>query len=101
MTLALGFVKLVVVAVLADIASRYRHCLRLGQNKGGTIHVVIIADLTIDQLLKRREARQNYQRLELETLVDWFNEKQRIFGVNHVLVAGVESYCEEIIQLYT
>jgi len=64
-----------------------------------TITTAIVSNLTVNLLLKKREAKK-YNRLDLERVVAWFNDKQKVFGAAHILVQGVGAYCEEIQARY-
>ena len=66
-----------------------------------TISVVIINNLSVDELLRKRDARRHYSRPDLVRIVDWFMEKQRVFGASHIFGEGVEALCREILLLYS
>jgi hypothetical protein len=65
-----------------------------------TINVAIITDLTFEKLLRKREIRNAYSSQDLNMVVGWFNDKQRVFGVSHLLAEGVEAYCQELLAHY-
>lgn len=65
-----------------------------------TITVSILTDLTPESLLRKREAKKRYSWQDMATMVTWFNERQKIFGVSHLLTEGVKAYCAEVLDLY-
>lgn len=63
-----------------------------------TKSVVLIADLNVQQLHRKQEAQRQYDQQDLGRIVNWFNEKQEIYGASHLLVKGVGVFCSEIIS---
>jgi len=65
-----------------------------------TYRTAIIKDLSADRLRKIRDVKQKYDDAKLDRVVEWFLEKQKVFGVCEVFMKGTEAYCLQLISRY-
>ncbi|MBN8884610.1 MAG: hypothetical protein J0I77_02710 [Rudaea sp.] len=68
-----------------------------GSDSDSELPIVLIKDLRVARLLAKREVRRRYKREHFEMIVEWFNEKQKVFGAPYLMGRGVEIYCSEIL----
>jgi hypothetical protein len=64
-------------------------------------HVVVIGDLNVEILAKKREVRKVYSQDDLCDVVEWFKSEQMAFGAGEIFATGVELYCHELLSRYT
>jgi len=65
-----------------------------------TYDIVILSDITLEDLLKSKEVKDHYDRPDLERACEWLMKKQRAFGIAEVFSKGVDAYCAEVISAY-
>ncbi len=63
-------------------------------------YAAVLLNLELEQLLRKRECRQQYIIPEIESAIQWFQEKQVIFGAGHLFKRRVELYCKELLEVY-
>lgn len=71
-----------------------------GEPRRHTYKVPLIINLSIQQLLSKREASRLYSEPDLRRVVKWFEDNQRKFGAPDLLARGVGCFCQELIELY-
>jgi hypothetical protein len=70
---------------------------------GGVRHdysyeAAILESLTVEHLMRSREVAEHYRPSDLEALLDWAKEAQRVFGIAEVFRRGLNSYVQEILR---
>jgi hypothetical protein len=70
---------------------------------GGVRHdhsyeAVILDPLTVKDLMRSREVADHYRQADLEALIDWAREAQRVFGISEVFRRGLSAYVQEILS---
>ncbi len=65
-----------------------------------TYDIVVLSDITLEDLLKSKEVKDHYNRPDLVRACEWLMEKQRAFGIAEVFSKGVDAYCAEVISTY-
>jgi len=83
-------------------ATRYETTVivNIDEPKECTLTVAIIKDISIDQLLVKREVEKNYDISQLNEVIDWFKKSQNVFGAREVFRRGTEAYCWEFLANY-
>jgi len=72
----------------------------IDEPKEYTLTVAIIKDVSIDQLLVKREVKKNYDLSQLNEAIDWFKKNQNVFGAREIFKRGTEAYCWEFLANY-
>lgn len=59
-----------------------------------------VNDLTVQKFRELKFARNRYSREEIEKMVNWFNEAQHDWGVNHLLFRAIVDWATEIVKAH-
>lgn len=90
------------VHIQSSPATRYETTViaHIDEPKEYTFTIAVIKNISIDQLLLKREVKKNYDIDQLNNAIDWLKKNQKVFGVREVFKKGTEVYCWELLSKY-
>lgn len=59
---------------------------------------VMLDEITTSDILKNKENKVYYRVEDIERILDWLMENQRIFGIAEVFQRGLHAYCREVMN---
>jgi hypothetical protein len=69
-----------------------------GKEHEFTYGAVMIDDISLDDLVRSREALNYYSKEDLKAALEWLLRNQQAFGISEVFRAGISSYCDDLFE---